>query len=102
ALGVGEVADDLLDGSGQAAHQRRQSQDLVAAPQRRVVDQVDDLDVVTPREVFVADLAQVGESAHRLGCPPGDIQAQVEGFRGHLTYLCVQHACPPVGAAGQS
>ena len=43
-------------------------------PERGILDQVDDLDAVTPLRVLVADLAQVGECAHGLRRLAGDIQ----------------------------
>ena len=47
------------------------------ARQRRLLDQVDDLDLVAPGEVLLAQRLEVRERAQRLGRLPGDVQAQV-------------------------
>ena len=87
-FGIRQVADDFLDRRGQPAHQRRQRQDLVAPPQLRIFEQVDDFDAVAPREVLVADLAQVRERAHRLRRLPGDVEPEVERLVLHVIVLC--------------
>ena len=53
---VGEIADDLLDRFRQTAHERWYRQDLIAASQRRVLHQIDDLQLVAPLEMLFADL----------------------------------------------
>ena len=58
-------------------------------PSCGIFDEVDDLDAVTPLQVFLADLAQVGERAHGLRRLPGDVQAQRE-ILGHLAFLAAR------------
>ena len=64
-------------GVGQLAHQRRDRQDLVAARELRVLEQVDDLDPVLALEVLLADPLQVREGRHAPGGLAGDVEAQL-------------------------
>ena len=50
-------------------------------PSAGILDQVDDFDAVTTRQMLVADLAQVGEGPHRLRRLAGDVQAQIVFLR---------------------
>ena len=59
ALGVRQVADQLLDRFRQFSDERRDGDDLIAAGELWVLDQVDHFDFVPSREVRVADLPQV-------------------------------------------
>ncbi len=61
ALEVGQVPDDLAQWRGEPAHERREGEDVVAAGQRRVLDQVDDLDLVLAGQMLLAQVLQVGE-----------------------------------------
>src|ERR1035437_7034386 len=47
-VGVRQIPDDLAHRLGQAAHQRRDRDDLIAPREPRVLHQVDQLDVVAP------------------------------------------------------
>src|SRR5580765_3392552 len=73
-LRVRQIADDPLDRFGQPSHERRQRQDLVAVGELRVLDEIDDLDLVASRQVRFADLPQIGERQDRLRRLPGDIE----------------------------
>jgi hypothetical protein len=64
--GVRQVADDLALRSRAAAHERGDREDVVAAGQRRALDQVDDLDLVAAREMLLAEPLEVDERAQRL------------------------------------
>src|SRR5262249_23694373 len=76
ALGVREIADDLLDRHRQTAHQRRDREDLVALSELRIDDQIDHLDAVPAGEMLVTELLQIGDGAYRLRCLPGDVQPE--------------------------
>ena len=75
-LGVRQIADDLLNGLGQSAHQRRHSENLVAAGELRVLQQVDHLDVIAPGEILLADAFEIGVGTHTFGRLPRYIQPQ--------------------------
>ena len=53
AFGVGKVADDLAQGLGKAADERRDGEDVVASRQRRMLDEIDDLDLVAPGKMLL-------------------------------------------------
>src|SRR5574340_341424 len=55
AFGIRKIADDLADRHRELAHQRRDGDDLVILGEARVLQQVDDLDLVAAGEVLVAD-----------------------------------------------
>ena len=77
ALGVGQVTDDLAEGRGQSADERRDGEDVVAPASDGLLDQIDDLDLVAPGQMLLAQVLQVGERAQRLGRLTRDVQAQV-------------------------
>ena len=59
ALGVREIADDLLDRFRQLAHQRWDRQNLVAARELRVFQQIDNLDAVPAGQMLFANAPEV-------------------------------------------
>ena len=80
AFRVREVADDLLDRFGQPSHERGHGQDLVAARELRILQQIDDLDLVAPLQMLLADLLQVREGQDRLRRLSGDVEPQLIGL----------------------
>ena len=80
AVRVREVADDLLDRFRQPPYERWHGQDLVALCELRILNEIDDLDLVAAVQVFLADLLQVSEGQGRLRRLSGDVQAQQVGF----------------------
>ena len=56
----------LRIGDGQPAHERGNGDDLVAGGQLRVLEQVDDLDLVARIEVLLAEPHEVGERPQRF------------------------------------
>src|SRR5437870_4642548 len=83
-LGVREVSDDLAHGLGQTADQRRHGEDLIPCRELRVLDQVDDLDPVSPGQMLLADSLEIGECGDRSWCLPRDVEAQNLGLAGVL------------------
>ena len=66
AFGVREIPDDLLDRFGETPVERRDRQDLIALGQLRVLQEIDDLDLIVPVQMFLTDLLQVSEGKNRL------------------------------------
>src|SRR5262245_24565715 len=89
-LGVAQVADDAAQGLRQAAHQRRDRDDLIPDGELRLLQEVDDLDAVATGEVLLADPLEVGEGGDGPGRLAGDVEPQLPGllldlgFRGLL------------------
>src|SRR6185503_15512603 len=73
ALLVGQIAEYLLDRLGEATHQRRHGDDLVAGGELRRLCQVDDLDPILPGEVRLADTLEIGDGGHRFRSLAGDV-----------------------------
>ena len=73
---VGQVADDLLHRRRQMADQRRHRDDLIAARQLRLLQQVDDFDAVAPGEMLLADRLEIPQRRGRAGALPGDVEPQ--------------------------
>src|SRR6266850_838654 len=61
AFRVRQVADDLLDRFRQPPHERGYGQDLVPASKLRILQEIDDLDLIAPLQVLLADLLQISE-----------------------------------------
>src|ERR1044072_4860933 len=59
AFGVGEISDDLSDRLREFSHERGDRQDLIAARERWVFHQVDDLDMVFTFQVRFANVFEV-------------------------------------------
>ena len=59
---------------------------LVPAAERRILEQVDHLDAIPPREVLVANFLQIRKRPHGLWRLPGDVEPKVEPL---------SHACRP-------
>src|SRR6185437_5124122 len=77
-LGVREIADDLLDRLGKVTHERGYCQNLIAAGELRVLQQIDDLDPVPVGQMLLADALEVGERAHAFWSLTGNVEAQNE------------------------
>src|SRR4051794_7751844 len=80
-VSVGKVADDFPDRLGQAPHQGRDSKDLVARRQLRVLKKVDDLNSVAPRQIRLTEILEVPHGLHGLCRLTGDVEAQVPALR---------------------
>src|SRR5581483_6635522 len=91
---VREVADDLFDRLRQVSHERRDRENLIAAPELRIFQQVDDVDAVFTVEIFGANLLQIGERSERLRRLPGDIEPQLPYLVGRFCrfFFCCVHA----------
>ena len=76
ALLVGQVADDLLHRRRQTPDQRRHRDDLIAARELRLLQQIDDLDPVASGQMLFADRLEVAQRGGRSGALPGDVQPQ--------------------------
>ena len=61
APGVGQVADDFSNGRGPFPYDCRHGDDLVVARDLRILDQIDDLDMVVSGEMFFADPLEIAE-----------------------------------------
>ena len=61
-----EVADDLLDWFRQPSHERGYGQDLVALCELWILQEIDDLDLIAPPQMLLADLLQIREGQDRL------------------------------------
>src|SRR3954469_8815071 len=59
SFGVREITDDLPERLGDFSNQGGDGQDLVVARQTRVLQQIDHLDAIAPRQVLLAELVQV-------------------------------------------
>ena len=80
AVRVREVADDLLDRFRQPSHERGHGQDLVAARELRVFQEIDDLDLVAAQQMLLADLLQILEGQNRLRRLSGDVEPELVGL----------------------
>ena len=80
AFRVREVADDLLDRFRQPPHERGHGQDLVAARELWILQEIDDLDLVAALQVLLADLLQVREGQDRLRRLSRDVEPQLIGL----------------------
>src|SRR5580698_1920239 len=78
-LGIGQVTDDLLDRLGQPPHQGRNRENLVALGQLRLLDQIDDLDVILAFQMLFADLLQILKRRDRLGRGSCDVEPEIPG-----------------------
>ena len=106
AFRVREVADDLLDRFRQPPHERRHGQDLVAARELRILQQIDDLDLVAPLQMLLADLLQVREGQDRLRRLSRDVEPQLirlglgDGAATSSSDSCMAIASFPRGLSG--
>jgi len=86
---------------GQLPNQCRNRKNLITLGQLGPVEQVDDLDVIAAREMFFADLFQIGKCRQTPGRLPGHVQAQCPLFSAlpFVSALCVRS---PVGSVDRS
>ena len=76
-LGVGEAADDLVDGLGKFSHGRWHGQDLVALRKLRIFHEINDIDVVAASEILFAALLETAKGGDRFGLGPGAAEPQI-------------------------
>ena len=62
SLGVGQVTDDSSTGQGLFPHDSRHGDYLVVPRDLRILQQIDDLDMVAAGEMCLADLFKIAES----------------------------------------
>jgi hypothetical protein len=77
SLRVGQVADHLADGHGQVSDECRQSEYLVSLGELWCLHQVDDVDVITPREVLLAELLEIVKGGNRFRAGTGYVKSQI-------------------------
>src|SRR4029077_5663105 len=65
AFGVRQIPDDLFQRRWQSPHQGGDRHDLIAARELRVLDQINDLDVILPRKVALTNPLEIGERCQR-------------------------------------
>src|SRR5690348_16323520 len=65
-FGIRKIADDFAQRIGELAHQRRDSHDLILLRQSRILQEIDHLDLIAPRQVFLAYTLQVLECRNRF------------------------------------
>src|SRR5215211_5308655 len=77
AFGVRKITDDLLDRFRKFPHQGWDGKDLVTACQLGMLEQIDDFNLILPRQVLFTDLLQIGECGKTLRGLPGNIKPQL-------------------------
>src|SRR5262245_46427766 len=78
---VGQIADDLAHRLRKLSHQRGQSDNLIAARQRRILQQIDYFDGVFRMNVRFADLLEVADRCARALGLSRHIKTQIPSFR---------------------
>ena len=76
AFRVGKITNNFLYRSWQFPHQSRDGENLVSLGKLWILQKIDDLNVIFPLEVFLADGFQIGKSCEGPWCLPGDIESQ--------------------------
>ena len=62
SFGVGQVTDDSSTGQGLFPHDGRHGDDLVVPRDLRILQQIDDFDMVAAGEMCLTDLFEIAES----------------------------------------
>src|SRR5437867_5859954 len=62
ALRIGEIADQLANWLRKLAHQGREREDLIAARQLRVFQEIDHLDAISSLQMRLTDSLEVSQS----------------------------------------
>jgi plasmid stabilization system protein ParE len=76
-LRIAEIAYDLAQRLGEFPHQCRNCYDLVPGRELRMLNEVNDLYVVTSRQMFLAQVLEIRESSHGARRLSRHIQAQL-------------------------
>ena len=63
------------------SHERRNSQNLIAARQRGIFHQIDDFDVILTFQIFLANFFEILEGGERAGRLAGYIETQIPTVR---------------------
>src|ERR1700728_75245 len=75
-FGMRHVADESAKRQRQHLDQCWRGNDLLALGQSGILGDVDDLQVVTPSQIFLAKLSDVRDRARRVRRRPGDVKPQ--------------------------
>jgi hypothetical protein len=75
---VGEVADDLTQRWRQLLDQSGRREDLVVLGELRMLEDVDDLELILALQLLLADATQVGDRRLRAGRRSGDVELEDE------------------------
>jgi hypothetical protein len=94
---IRKIADDPAKRVRQLSHQRWNGDDLVLLREARILQQVDDLDLVAAGEMLFAQLFQVAQGSERLRRLARGVKAQVPFFPGRAALCSVGF-----GVGGQS
>jgi hypothetical protein len=84
---VGQVADHLSKGRRQLLDQRRRGEDLVVLGELRMLEDVDDLELILTAELLFADATQVRD--RRLRARGRACNVELEDKRGQTGSPCV-------------
>ncbi len=75
-LTIREIADDFLDRGRQPSDQSGNGDNLIAACQLRVAQEIDDFDPISASHVRLANLLEIAERRDRVGSVSCHVQAQ--------------------------
>ena len=76
SLTIGQIANDFLDWMRQTTHERGYRENLVAAGQPWILDQIDDFQLVASLEIVFADPLQIRQRTRRSRRLSRDIEPQ--------------------------
>ena len=74
AFGVAEVPYDFSDRGRQLAYQRGNGKDLIGSREIRVLDQIDDFNVVTSCQMLFAQVLEIGKGHDGARGLSGDVK----------------------------
>jgi hypothetical protein len=80
ALGRAQISHDAAQGLGKPPHERWDRDDLVACRELRLFEEVDQLDLIAPREVLFAEPLEVGIGSDRLWRLSCDVLPELPRF----------------------
>src|SRR6185503_2052917 len=86
-FGIGKIPDDFSDRLRELPDQGWNRQNLIAASERGIFQQVDDLQSVLAGNVCLAELLQVAKGAHRFRSLAGNIKTQLPLFISWTSFL---------------
>jgi hypothetical protein len=75
-LGVGQIADDAPQRRRELFDQRRRREDLVFLRLLRILQHIDDLELITPLEILLANAAKVLDCGKCPWSRAGDVQLE--------------------------
>ena len=81
---VGEIADDAPQWRRQLFDERRRREDLVILGDLRMLEHIDDLELVSPVQLIIADAPQVGDRRLRLRGLSSDVEFEDVVWQGFL------------------